>query len=144
MRTATLSACKCVASLAALRLASLRVACAALMPSVARHRRPLHLARRVEVLTPPCSLAARQDFLRTTEAAFRSHPLWKNATEEELEASGEGLEKYLMTKLYARTFAVVPDDVERDRVRQRCHATPALPRSASTAVQRTALSRHRA
>lgn len=61
----------------------------------------------------------RQEFLRTTEAAFRTHSLWRNATEEELEASGEGLEKYLMTKIYGRTFAVVPDDVERDRVRSR-------------------------
>ena len=80
-------------------------------------------------LTPP-----RQEFLRTTEAAFRSHPLWSKATEEELEASGEGLEKYLLTKIYARTFAVVPDDVERDRVRPYClaapRALPALPCSA--------------
>ena len=72
-------------------------------------------ARPLAVLT----CAAAQEFLRTTEAAFRTHPLWRNATEEELEASGEGLEKYLMTKIYARTFAVVPDDVERDRVRRK-------------------------
>jgi hypothetical protein len=60
-----------------------------------------------------------QEFLRTTEAAFRTHPLWRAASEEELEASGEGLEKYLMTKIHGRTFAVVPEDVERDRVRAR-------------------------
>ena len=58
-----------------------------------------------------------QDFLSKTEAAFRSHPLWRGASEDEIEASGEGLEKYLMTKIHARTFAVVPEDVERDRVR---------------------------
>jgi hypothetical protein len=58
-----------------------------------------------------------QEFLRTTEAAFRTHPLWRAASEEEIEASGEGLEKYLMTKIHGRTFAVVAEDVERDRVR---------------------------
>ena len=63
--------------------------------------------------------------MRTTEAAFRTHPLWRSASEEELEASGEGLEKYLMTKLYSRTFAVVPDDIERDRVRH-CPGTSKL------------------
>ena len=58
-----------------------------------------------------------QAFLATTEAVFRTHPLWRGVGEEELEASGEGLEKYLLTKLHARTFAVVAEDVERDTVR---------------------------
>ena len=58
-----------------------------------------------------------QHFLSTTEATFRAHPLWRGASEEELEASGEGLEKYLLTKLHGRTFAVVEEDVEKDRVR---------------------------
>ena len=57
-----------------------------------------------------------QAFLSTTEAVFRTHPLWRGVGEEELEASGEGLEKYLLTKLHARTFAVVAEDVERDAV----------------------------
>ncbi len=62
-----------------------------------------------------------QEFLRATEAAFRTHALWRGASEEEVEASGEGLEKYLMTKIHGRTFAVLAEDVERDRVRRRRH-----------------------
>lgn len=55
-----------------------------------------------------------QHFLSSTEAGFRAHPLWRGASEEELEASGEGLEKYLMTKLHARTFGVLEEEKERD------------------------------
>ncbi|EEH55402.1 uncharacterized protein MICPUCDRAFT_34555 [Micromonas pusilla CCMP1545] len=55
-----------------------------------------------------------QEFLRETERAFRGHPAWRGASQEELDASGEGLEKYLMTKLYPKTFAVAPDDVAAD------------------------------
>jgi hypothetical protein len=55
--------------------------------------------------------------LSSTEAAFRTHPLWRGVSEEELDASGEGLEKYLLTKLHGRTFAAVAEDVEKDRVR---------------------------
>ena len=60
-----------------------------------------------------------QDFLRTTEGAFRGHTAWRGASEEELEASGEGLEKYLMTKLYPRTFAVMSDDKRVDALLSR-------------------------
>jgi hypothetical protein len=63
------------------------------------------------------SPALPQTFLQQTEAQFAVHPLWKGTSAEELEASGEALEKYVMTKLHHRTFAVVPEDVERDRVR---------------------------
>lgn len=56
-----------------------------------------------------------QDFMTTMEEAFKGHPLWTGATPEELENAGEGLEKYLMTKLYPRTFATVPEEVERDQ-----------------------------
>jgi hypothetical protein len=55
-----------------------------------------------------------QEFLRATESAFRGHPMWRDATEDELEASGEGLEKYLMTKLHPLTFAAMPDDKRVD------------------------------
>jgi hypothetical protein len=47
-----------------------------------------------------------QEFLATTEGAFRGHPAWRGASDDELDASGEGLEKYLMTKLHPSTFAV--------------------------------------
>lgn len=55
-----------------------------------------------------------QEFLCTTESAFRGHPMWRDATQDELEASGEGLEKYLMTKLHPLTFAAMPDDKRVD------------------------------
>ena len=55
-----------------------------------------------------------QDFMEHTESHFRGHSLWRVASEEEVEASGEGLEKYLMTKLYTRTFAASDADKEQD------------------------------
>lgn len=58
--------------------------------------------------------AAVQEFLANTEAAFRAHPLWAGCSEEELESAGEGLEKYVMTKLFARVFASLPDDAKYD------------------------------
>ncbi|CAM6099160.1 unnamed protein product [Calypogeia fissa] len=56
-----------------------------------------------------------QDFLTTTEDAFRAHPLWAGATDEEFESSGEGLEKYLMSKLFSRAFAPLPEEAEQDQ-----------------------------
>ncbi|KAF5442454.1 hypothetical protein F2P56_035109 [Juglans regia] len=58
--------------------------------------------------------AAVQEFLANMEAAFRVHPLWSGCSEEELESSGEGLEKYVMTKLFPRVFASHPSDVKLD------------------------------
>lgn len=55
-----------------------------------------------------------QEFLANMEAAFRAHPLWAGCSEEELESAGEGLEKYVMTKLFTRVFASLPDDVKVD------------------------------
>ena len=119
-QSATLTACRCAAGRPGFVSRSFHSAlafgsCAALGALARWPRASLCVAGCVA----GCADARRQEFLRTTEAAFRTHALWRNATEEELEASGEGLEKYLMTKIYARTFAVVPDDVERDRVRPR-------------------------
>ncbi|KAJ8444680.1 hypothetical protein Cgig2_030354 [Carnegiea gigantea] len=63
---------------------------------------------------PERDSAAVQQFLLNMEAAFRAHPLWAGCSEEELESAGEGLEKYVMTKLFTRVFASVPDDVKVD------------------------------
>lgn len=41
-------------------------------------------------LITSCTLFPPQEFLETTENAFRTHPLWKGANEAELLASGEG------------------------------------------------------
>lgn len=63
---------------------------------------------------PERDSAAVQEFLANMEMAFRAHPLWAGCSEEELESAGEGLEKYVMTKLYTRVFASVPDDSKFD------------------------------
>ncbi|KAJ0704981.1 putative VPS9 domain, RABX5, catalytic core helical domain-containing protein [Helianthus annuus] len=63
---------------------------------------------------PERDSAAVQEFLTNMETAFRAHPLWAGRSEEELDSAGEGLEKYIMTKLYTRVFASHPDDVKVD------------------------------
>jgi hypothetical protein len=55
-----------------------------------------------------------QAFLRRIEASFATHPAWQGSTPAELDASGEGLEKYIMTKLHAKTFGRGAKDAERD------------------------------
>ncbi|XP_022746983.1 vacuolar protein sorting-associated protein 9A-like [Durio zibethinus] len=63
---------------------------------------------------PERDSTAAQAFFAKTEAAFRAHPLWAGCSEEELDSAGEGLEKYVMTKLFTRVFASLPDDVKHD------------------------------
>ncbi|XP_024971098.1 vacuolar protein sorting-associated protein 9A-like isoform X2 [Cynara cardunculus var. scolymus] len=63
---------------------------------------------------PERDSASIQEFLGNMEAAFRAHPLWAGRTEEELDNAGEGLEKYIMTKLFNRVFASHPDDIKID------------------------------
>ncbi|KNA12882.1 hypothetical protein SOVF_121220 [Spinacia oleracea] len=63
---------------------------------------------------PEKDSAAVQKFFANMEVAFRAHPLWTGCSEEELESAGEGLEKYVMTKLFTRVFASFPDDVKTD------------------------------
>jgi len=41
-----------------------------------------------------------------------SHPLWKDASQDELENASEGMEKYVMTKIYNKAFIVNEDDTE--------------------------------
>ncbi|KAJ4965357.1 hypothetical protein NE237_017206 [Protea cynaroides] len=56
-----------------------------------------------------------QDFLSTMETNIRDHPLWSGASEEEIDCAIEGLEKYVMTKLSARTFASSQEDTKVDQ-----------------------------
>ncbi|KAK2981901.1 hypothetical protein RJ640_021092, partial [Escallonia rubra] len=49
------------------------------------------------------------------EATIRDHPLWASASEEEIDCAVEGLEKYVMTKLFSRTFGSSPEDARIDR-----------------------------
>ncbi|KAA8546353.1 hypothetical protein F0562_002908 [Nyssa sinensis] len=72
---------------------------------------------------PERDSATVQEFLTNMEAAFRAHSLWADCSEEELESAGEGLEKYVMTKLFTRVFASLPDDVKVD---DRLHEKMAL------------------
>lgn len=63
---------------------------------------------------PERDSASVQQFLANMEAAFRAHSLWAGRSEEELDSAGEGLEKYIMTKLFPRVFASHPDEVKVD------------------------------
>ncbi|KAM0950932.1 putative VPS9 domain, RABX5, catalytic core helical domain-containing protein [Dioscorea sansibarensis] len=63
---------------------------------------------------PEKDSAAVQEFLSNMEGAFKVHMLWAGSSEEELESAGEGLEKYIMTKLFNRAFASLPEDVKHD------------------------------
>ncbi|XP_050214335.1 vacuolar protein sorting-associated protein 9A-like isoform X1 [Mercurialis annua] len=63
---------------------------------------------------PERDSALVQEFLANMEAAFRAHPLWAGCSDDDLESAGEGLEKYVMTKLFTRVFASLPDDVKAD------------------------------
>ncbi|XP_077224710.1 vacuolar protein sorting-associated protein 9A-like [Tasmannia lanceolata] len=56
-----------------------------------------------------------QDFLLAMETTIRDHPLWAGASEEDIDNAVEGLEKYVMTKLFNRTFASSPEDVKTDQ-----------------------------
>ncbi|XP_043720001.1 vacuolar protein sorting-associated protein 9A-like isoform X2 [Telopea speciosissima] len=49
------------------------------------------------------------------ETSISDHPLWSGASEEEIDCAVEGLEKYVMTKLYARTFASSQEDTKVDQ-----------------------------
>ncbi|EFJ42545.1 hypothetical protein VOLCADRAFT_119357, partial [Volvox carteri f. nagariensis] len=60
-----------------------------------------------------------QEFLTSMEQSFARHPLWAGSTRSELDNAVEGLEKYLLTKLYDRTFGLDPLDRERDAVLSR-------------------------
>ncbi|XP_038874663.1 vacuolar protein sorting-associated protein 9A-like [Benincasa hispida] len=63
---------------------------------------------------PERDSASVQEFFAKMEGAFRAHPLWSGCSEEELESAGEGLEKYVMTKLFSRVYASLADDVKID------------------------------
>ncbi|XP_048431829.1 vacuolar protein sorting-associated protein 9A-like isoform X2 [Pyrus x bretschneideri] len=55
-----------------------------------------------------------QEFYAKMEDIIRDHPLWAGATDEEVNCAMEGLEKYVMTKLFSRTFASSPEDAKID------------------------------
>ncbi|KAJ3674154.1 hypothetical protein LUZ60_006146 [Juncus effusus] len=65
---------------------------------------------------PDMDSRAMQEFFTNMENLFRVHPLFAGCSEEELDGVCEGLEKYLMNKLYNRTFATIPEDVRSDEI----------------------------
>ncbi|KAJ0087491.1 hypothetical protein Patl1_06983 [Pistacia atlantica] len=56
-----------------------------------------------------------QEFYLTMECAIRDHPFWVGATEEEIDSALEGLEQYVMTELFSRTFSSTPEDLKIDQ-----------------------------
>uniref|UniRef100_A0A804QBL9 RABX5 catalytic core helical domain-containing protein n=1 Tax=Zea mays TaxID=4577 RepID=A0A804QBL9_MAIZE len=70
--------------------------------------------------TPTASLSPFVDgskvqaFLVEMESAIRDHPLWANTTDQEIDHTLEGLEKYVMTKLFDRTFGTSTEDAVSD------------------------------
>ncbi|KQK12196.1 hypothetical protein BRADI_1g02117v3 [Brachypodium distachyon] len=55
-----------------------------------------------------------QAFFTAMETTIREHPLWANATHQEIDHALEGLEKYIMTKLFDRTFVSSAEDAAAD------------------------------
>eukprot|EP00996_Jenningsia_fusiforme_P006717 NODE_836_length_1870_cov_14.971993_g758_i0.p1 GENE.NODE_836_length_1870_cov_14.971993_g758_i0~~NODE_836_length_1870_cov_14.971993_g758_i0.p1 ORF type:complete len:566 (-),score=79.14 NODE_836_length_1870_cov_14.971993_g758_i0:112-1809(-) len=53
-------------------------------------------------------------FLTEMQGSVAQHPLWKDANPEELDKAAEGLEKYVMTRLYPKAFAPSIEDVQKD------------------------------
>jgi hypothetical protein len=55
-----------------------------------------------------------QAFLIQSEQAFRAHPVWKGSSPDVHNQAVEGLEKYIMSKIWRHTFAVSREDIDRD------------------------------
>eukprot|EP00041_Stephanoeca_diplocostata_P000166 m.13651 g.13651 ORF g.13651 m.13651 type:complete len:346 (+) comp10170_c0_seq4:407-1444(+) len=67
-------------------------------------------------LSPNEFVTIIRDFLCQTSLKLAEHELWKNASEDELDNAYEGLEKYLMNKMYKACFQPsASDDISRDQ-----------------------------
>ncbi|XP_064382411.1 uncharacterized protein LOC135331250 [Halichondria panicea] len=55
-----------------------------------------------------------RDFVEETSLSLRDHPLWRDEGEEEIKWAVEGVEKFLMTKLYKVTFFLPSSTDEED------------------------------
>lgn len=60
-----------------------------------------------------------QTFLAQAEQLFQGHPVWAGCTRDMLEQAVEGLEKYLMSKLWRLVYASQTEEVDRDARCQR-------------------------
>jgi ribosomal protein L25 (general stress protein Ctc) len=55
-------------------------------------------------------------FLNEVMQEIKEHPQWKNASEQEIDNAREGIEKYVMTKIYSKVFSPTIDDLKQDNV----------------------------
>lgn len=45
-------------------------------------------------------------YISSLEHTILEHPLWRDANDDEIDAVGEGLEKYVLTKLYPKCATI--------------------------------------
>ncbi|KAE8777840.1 vacuolar protein sorting-associated protein 9A-like [Hordeum vulgare] len=88
--------------------------CAPPAPASAQGQQSFLAALSLEDPSAEADGARVQAFFAEMEAAIRGHPLWADATHQEINHALEGLEKYIMTKLFDRTFASSPEDAAAD------------------------------
>lgn len=76
-----------------------------------------------KIMSPEDSMHVVGNFLTNVADSFRTHELWKGASEEDLDNAAEGLEKYVMSKMYRVYFQprlsddAVKDEILRDRIK---------------------------
>jgi hypothetical protein len=64
-----------------------------------------------------------QGFISRMEGVFYNHPLWKDRRDQVHEQAVEGLEKYVMSKIWSKTFAMTSEDKDKDeRYHRLCDA----------------------
>ena len=64
-----------------------------------------------------------QGFISRMEGVFYKHPLWKDRKDQVHEQAVEGLEKYVMSKIWSKTFAMTSEDKDKDeRYHRLCDA----------------------
>lgn len=56
-----------------------------------------------------------KQFLTEMEYYIYAHPLWKGASEQNIESTSEGLEKYVIAKLYPKLFMSDEECIKRDK-----------------------------
>lgn len=54
------------------------------------------------------------EFMEQMDGKVARSPQWKAASDDELENSREGIEKYLMTKIYNRAWSPTDEEAQRD------------------------------
>lgn len=89
-------------------------AAADLVRTIKNFIRDFETRHKAETLDSEMSSALVQQFLAQMDVSFREHPMWCNGPAEDLEKAAEGLEKYLMSKIWSKTFSGSHEDRDRD------------------------------